>query len=107
MVMNDINRSIKSITDWLQGERPRETLSSIGSENMSSAELLAILLSSGTKNLNVVEVAKELLKRFGSLENLSQASSEKSSFVDRLLCSKLFQRGSEYAFLNGCKAVSY
>lgn len=64
----------KSINSWPEGERPREKLTMIGAENLSSAELLALLLSSGTANLNAVDIGKALIKRFNTLEGLSQAS---------------------------------
>jgi DNA repair protein RadC len=66
--------NMHSITSWPQGERPREKLASVGSENLTSAELIALLLSSGTQNLNAVDIGKELIKKFKTLENLSQAS---------------------------------
>ena len=72
--MKDLKRDKNAITNWPEGERPREKLSTHGSENLSSAELLAILLSSGTPNFSAVDIGKELLKKFNTLENLSQAS---------------------------------
>jgi len=66
----------KSISRWPEGDRPREKLAMFGAENLSSAELIALLLSSGTQNLTAVDIGKELLKKFDTLENLSQASLE-------------------------------
>ena len=54
----------KSIIDWPDGERPREKLANLGADKLSAAELLAILLSSGTAKLNAVEIGKELLRKF-------------------------------------------
>lgn len=62
------------ITDWPEHERPRERLQKYGAETVSNAELLAILLGQGTSRHNAVELARLLLNRFGSLENLSSAS---------------------------------
>jgi DNA repair protein RadC len=59
---------------WPEGERPREKLATIGAHNLTSAELLALLLSSGTSNLNAVDIGKALIKKFDTLENLSHAS---------------------------------
>jgi DNA repair protein RadC len=70
-----INKS-KSITRWPESDRPREKLALFGVENLSSAELIALLLSSGTHKLNAVDIGKELLRKFDTLENLSQASLE-------------------------------
>ena len=41
---------------------------------MSNAELIAILLRTGLKGMNAVEVGKQLLVRFGSLQELARAS---------------------------------
>ena len=43
-------------------ERPYEKLEMYGAEMLSTAELIAIVIKSGTKNLTSVEVAQELLK---------------------------------------------
>ncbi|MBI5272457.1 MAG: DNA repair protein RadC [Chlamydiia bacterium] len=53
---------------------PRERLARYGAEALSTIELLAILLSSGTKNLSVLELAAHLLGHFGSLRKISEAS---------------------------------
>ena len=74
---NKINepRAYKSrITDWPVDERPRERLERLGPESVSSAELLAILLGQGTVQYNAVELSKMLLRRFKSLDALSNAS---------------------------------
>lgn len=55
-------------------ERPRERLLNHGPEALSPAELVAILLRTGLKGRNVVEVAKEMVMKFGSLNNLAKAS---------------------------------
>lgn len=43
-------------------ERPYEKLEMYGAENLSMAELIAIIIKSGTKDLTSIEVAQELLK---------------------------------------------
>lgn len=57
-------------------ERPRERLLNVGPDALSLAELLAILLTTGTKNKSVLELAQEIVARFGSLESLLEASIE-------------------------------
>ena len=49
------------IKDWVADERPREKMLSRGARSLSNAELLAILIGSGTGGKNVMEVAQELL----------------------------------------------
>jgi DNA repair protein RadC len=55
-----------TIKDLPKVERPREKLVQYGPEKLSNAELLAILLRSGTKSENVVELAGKILKSFGT-----------------------------------------
>jgi DNA repair protein RadC len=52
--------SIK-ITDWAREDRPREKLIQKGTNSLSDAELLAILISSGTKDKSAVDLGRELL----------------------------------------------
>jgi len=47
-------------------ERPRERLVKYGPDKLSNAELLAILLRSGVKGVNVVELSNKILKKFGN-----------------------------------------
>lgn len=54
-------------------QRPRERLTELGPQNLSTAELLAILLSSGTKKQNVLSLSKAILKKY-PIELLSMAS---------------------------------
>ena len=49
------------ITDWAVEDRPREKLIQKGIASLSDAELLAILISSGTKNKSAVDLGRELL----------------------------------------------
>jgi DNA repair protein RadC len=50
------------ITDWAVEDRPREKLILKGNANLSDAELLGILISSGTKDKSAVDLGRELLK---------------------------------------------
>src|SRR5512140_2625663 len=49
------------ITDWAVEDRPREKLIQKGTTSLSDAELLAILISSGTKEKSAVDLGRELL----------------------------------------------
>jgi DNA repair protein RadC len=49
------------ITDWAVEDRPREKLIRKGISSLSDAELLAILISSGTRNKSAVDLGRELL----------------------------------------------
>lgn len=63
-----------AITDWPEGERPREKLLAKGAEALSDAELLAIFLRTGVKGLSAVDLARLLLERFKGLRPLLEAS---------------------------------
>lgn len=62
------------IKDWPQDERPREKLMNLGPEKLSDAELIAILLGSGTGKVTAVDVAKRLLIEYKGLNLLSERS---------------------------------
>ncbi|MHC1738168.1 MAG: DNA repair protein RadC [Ignavibacteriaceae bacterium] len=55
-------------------DRPREKLAAKGPESLSDAELLAILLRTGKKGRNVIEVARDLLEEHGNLALLAGKS---------------------------------
>ena len=52
----------QSIKFWAEDDRPREKLALKGKGSLSDAELLAILLGSGSRNQTAVELAQDLLK---------------------------------------------
>ncbi|WP_038052015.1 DNA repair protein RadC [Thioalkalivibrio sp. ALJ1] len=62
-----------AITDWPAAERPREKLLERGADALSDAELLAIFLRTGVAGKSAVDVARDLLSRFGGLRPLLQA----------------------------------
>lgn len=62
-----------AIKDWPEGERPREKLLSKGPKALSDAELLAIFLRTGLPGLSAVDLARQLINRFGGLGNLLSA----------------------------------
>ncbi len=63
-----------AITDWPAHERPRERLLRDGAQALSDAELLAIFLRVGVQGKSAVDLARELMARFGNLNNLFGAS---------------------------------
>jgi DNA repair protein RadC len=62
------------LKDQPASERPRERLAAKGAEALTHAELIAILLRTGLKGVNVVEVGRQLLTKFGTLNALAGAS---------------------------------
>jgi DNA repair protein RadC len=67
-----------TIRDWPDGERPREKLLERGAQLLSDAELLAVLLGSGTRGQSAVELARTLIGQFGTLRNLLTADARRS-----------------------------
>ncbi len=64
--------------------RPREEFERVGAENVSDAVLLALILRTGTKGMNVVEVSQRLLSAFGSLTALAKASVKELQSIDSI-----------------------
>jgi DNA repair protein RadC len=70
----DVPRYHVTIHDMPAGERPRERLEHYGPEALSTAELMAILLRTGSQGENVLALATRLLIEFGGLAGLTRAS---------------------------------
>ncbi len=64
------------LKDQPVSERPRERLVEHGADALSHAELIAILLRTGLKGANAVEIGRQLLQKFGTLQSLARASVE-------------------------------
>lgn len=62
-----------TIKNWPIKERPREKLLTQGVSNLSDAELLAIIISSGTRGHSALDIARQLLNNLGSLRNIIEA----------------------------------
>src|SRR5574337_808269 len=65
-------RYASTIKAWPVEERPRERLLQLGSGALTTAELLAILLRTGTGGQSAVELARSLLEKAGGLRELDR-----------------------------------
>jgi DNA repair protein RadC len=63
--------AVELIGDLPQGERPRERLLEQGSASLSEAELIAVLLRTGTAGKSALAMASELLREFGGLSGIA------------------------------------
>jgi DNA repair protein RadC len=62
------------ITRWPKTERPRERLLQHGPQPLTEAELLGILLGKGTRKKTAIDLARELLNQYESLQKLFSRS---------------------------------
>lgn len=80
-----------AITDWPDGERPREKLLGKGAATLSDAELLAIFLRTGVVGKSAVDLARDLLERFYSLNGIFAASVNEITQIHGMGRSKFVQ----------------
>lgn len=80
-----------AITDWPASERPREKLLENGVETLSDAELLAIFLRVGVTGKSAVDLSRDLLTKFGSLNGIFAASLNELTQVNGIGSSKYAQ----------------
>jgi DNA repair protein RadC len=66
-----------SIRHWPLAERPRERLIERGAQVLSDGELLAVLIGCGNRGRTAVDLARELIRAFGSLREFLNADRRK------------------------------
>lgn len=62
-----------SIKNWAEEDRPREKLMQIGKKKLTNAELLAIIIGSGSRNESAVQLAQRILNSVNN--NINELSS--------------------------------
>lgn len=80
-----------AITQWPEGERPRERLFKHGPRHLTTAELLGILCRTGTKGRSAVDLGRELLLAFDGLRGLSAADPQDLQTIKGLGKAKIAQ----------------
>jgi DNA repair protein RadC len=75
------DETIFTVRDMPKQERPRERLQRLGPDALSSQELLALIIGRGVSKRSVLDIAHELLRRFGSVHGMSKASIEELSKI--------------------------
>src|SRR3989339_1687597 len=63
-------KKVSGIKSWPEDDRPREKLLKKGAGVLSNSELLAILLRTGVKGTSAIELARKILKKFGTFRNM-------------------------------------
>jgi len=65
-------KKLSGISAWPADDRPREKLLKKGARSLSNSELLAILLRTGTPGVSAIDLARDVLKKFGTFRNMIQ-----------------------------------
>jgi DNA repair protein RadC len=63
------------IKTWPEDDRPREKLLKKGPRALSNSELLAILLRTGTNGSSAIDIARKVMKKFGTFRNMVHTDS--------------------------------
>jgi DNA repair protein RadC len=79
------------IKDWPEGDRPREKLLGRGPSSLSDTELLAIFLRTGVAGRSAIDLARDLIGRFGSLAEIAGASVDEFAAIKGLGPAKFVQ----------------
>ncbi len=80
-----------TVRDLPKPERPRERLQKFGPEALSAQELLALVIGRGIPKKSVINIAQELLGRFGNVKAISQATIEELSQIKGIGLAKAAQ----------------
>ena len=81
--MNTSSVSNLSIKNWSKDDQPIQRMQSLGTQSLSDAELLAVLIGSGTKGRSAVEIARDLLAKFNnSLNAIGKARLDEITSVE-------------------------
>jgi len=80
-----------SIRNWPEDDRPREKLLKYGEQALSNAELLAILIRTGTAGKSAIDLGRELLAKFKSLRAMSSVDISEFKQIAGLKDAKIAQ----------------
>ncbi len=94
----------QTIKDWPEDERPRERLLKYGSDILSNAQILAIILRTGSKDGSALDLATSLLKKFGTLRALESASLAELCIVKGIGPAKVAQIKAAFSLSKRLKA---
>ncbi len=83
--------NVYSIQHMPAEERPRERLLRFGPETLTTTELIALVLGSGTKTKPVLQLAQEILVHFGGLSRLCEATVEELCQIKGVGAAKAIQ----------------
>ncbi len=96
--MEEIPPNSPRIRDLPIADRPREKLAARGPAALTNAELLAIFFGTGRRGLSAVDLGRDLLRRFGSLQSITRRSIEELSQVPGIGPAKAAQLAAVFEF---------
>lgn len=97
---DEMPRKSFTIHDLPTSERPRERLQRLGAENLSAAEILALVMGRGIKGESVMVTAQRLLDKFDSLQGVANATVEELSDIRGIGLAKACQIKAAYELAN-------
>jgi len=80
-----------TVRDLPSSERPRERLLRLGAEVLSAQEILAVILGRGTVGKPIMNIAQNLLSKFGNLKSIAEASIEELCKIEGVGIAKACQ----------------
>lgn len=88
--MPDKNK-VTGIRNWPRDDRPREKLLRKGPGALTNSELLAILLRTGVAGTSAIDLARQIVEKFGSFRNMSHTDMREWREIKGLGPAKLAQ----------------
>ena len=82
-------KKISCIKSWPVDDRPREKLLKKGAKALSNSELLAILLRTGTNGSSAIDIARKVMKKFGTFRNMAHTDARDWKEFKGLAAAKL------------------
>lgn len=95
------------ISDLAPVDRPRERLRNLGPSALTSEELLAVVLGTGSKKEPVLQLARHLLRRFRSMKGLSEATLEELQGVSGIGLAKALKLKAAFSLTKRCEEMFY
>lgn len=86
------------IKDIPEDERPRERLFRNGATTLSDAEILALFFATGRAGTSAIELGREMINRFGSLRNMSRATTAELCQIPGIGPAKAAQLAAVFEF---------
>lgn len=82
-------RKATGIKTWPEDDRPREKLLKKGAKALSNSELVAILLRTGTNGSTAIDLARKVMKKFGTFRNMAHTDARDWKEFKGLAAAKL------------------